>query len=84
MIQEVYEKTAPPDRLRDPRVLAYLRGLTVVWIVYFVAKAALYAWFAVALTLPQAMALRSVIGIASMAALLGGETLLRKKIFELA
>ena len=52
---------------------AYLRTLTIVWGVFFLARAAGYVWMAYHLTLDQALAIRSVLSPVSFGAMIVGE-----------
>jgi intracellular septation protein A len=55
------------------RGLAYLRALTIVWGLFFFARAAVYVWMAYRLTLDQDLAIRSVGGPLSLGVLIFGE-----------
>jgi uncharacterized membrane protein len=82
MLLEFYEKTRKPEDPMPPETPSYLRLLTTIWTLYFFAKAALYAWIAVAFPLDRAIEIRAVVGTASFVALLGGERLVRKPFFR--
>jgi uncharacterized membrane protein len=82
MLEELYERNIRPGAPARPQVKAYLRGLTFVWAGYFFAKAGLYTWLAMRYPLERAMAIRSVVGVASFGALLVGERLVRKPLFK--
>lgn len=69
LIQEVAEKRSQfPDRA-DVRY--FFRLLTLAWAAYFFIKAAVYLWLGMILPLQQALALRPVLGGASLACMLG-------------
>lgn len=78
LIQEVAERRSEfPDRA-DVRY--FFRLLTLIWAAYFFIKAAVYLWIGMILPLEQALALRTVLGGASLACMLaisflGGRTL---------
>jgi len=70
MLQEVAEQrqaTAFPD---TPEVRRFFQLFTLFWAVYFFVKAVFYAWTALTFPLTEAMALRSVVGGASLAAMI--------------
>lgn len=50
---------------------AFYRGLTLVWVLYFFAKAAVYAWVAQGYSIDQAIWIRMIAGSLSFYALLG-------------
>jgi intracellular septation protein A len=56
-----------------PRVLSYLRGLTIAWGLFFFVRAAAYVWMAYRLTIDQALAIRSIAGPASFGVMIVGE-----------
>jgi hypothetical protein len=63
-------------------LVVYFRGFTLVWVGYFLAKAAVYAWVAHRYGMDTGVAVRIVVGNASFYALLGisilgGPTLFR-------
>jgi intracellular septation protein A len=81
LVQEFAEqqrRTPFPDRTDIRR---FFQLFTLLWAAYFVIKAAVYFWLALVLPLQQAVALRSVIGGVSLAAMvllsLQGERLFR-------
>ncbi len=55
------------------RGVAYLRGLTIAWGVFFFARATAYMWMAYHLTIDQALAIRSVAGPLSFGVMIAGE-----------
>ena len=66
MLQELAEQQARasfPDRAD---VRAFFRILTLIWVAYFVARAAVYFWIGEALPIEQAMAIRPFIGTPSL------------------
>jgi intracellular septation protein A len=66
MLQELAEQRmseAFPDRAD---VRAFFRILTLMWVVYFVVRAAAYLWIGEALPIEQAMAIRPFIGTPSL------------------
>lgn len=71
LVQEVAEgwHGAPFDP-GQPGLRAFFRAFTLVWAGYFVLKAGVYLWLATELPLERALALRSVIGTASLVAMI--------------
>ena len=71
LVQEVAEswRGAPFDP-GQPGLRAFFRAFTLVWAGYFVLKAGVYLWLAAELPLERALALRSVIGTASLVAMI--------------
>lgn len=55
------------------KAIAYLRGLTIAWGVFFFVRAAVYVWMAYRLTIDQALAIRSVAGPLSFGVMIFGE-----------
>jgi hypothetical protein len=49
----------------------FFRLFTLLWAAYFFVKAAVYLWLGLMLPLEQALAVRSVVGTASFAAMIG-------------
>jgi len=62
LITEMVERTSA--RMKDS-VRSYMRGVTVAWGLFMIARAAVYLWMAFALTVDQALAARGVLGPAS-------------------
>lgn len=58
--------------------IGYLRGVTLAWAVYLLAKGGVYLYLAFAVDLGTLILLRSVIGGASLVAMVGGEVVYRK------
>jgi intracellular septation protein A len=61
---------------REPltdRGRSYIRGLTIVWGLYFFLRCAAYVWMAYHLTVDQALAIRSVAGPVSIGVMIVGE-----------
>lgn len=77
LIEELAEKTTSPEKMARADVREYLWVLTLVWTLYFVAKAAVYGWVSYRYSIEEAMAFRASVGTVSIAALLFGERLLR-------
>jgi intracellular septation protein A len=69
LIQEVAEKRSEFPNRADVRY--FFRGLTLAWAAYFFVKAAVYLWIGAILPLEQALALRTVVGGASLACMFG-------------
>ncbi|MCG4259540.1 septation protein IspZ [Acetobacter senegalensis] len=71
-IQELVEEQQgfpfPPER---QEIRAYFKSLTLVWALYFAAKAILYFWLLTYFPLPRALMLRSVIGTVSLGVMIG-------------
>jgi intracellular septation protein A len=77
LIQEFAER-ANPDDIKKPGSTIYLRYLTMVWTLYFFAKAVVYFYLANSdLSIERVTIIRSALGPISFAALLGGERVLR-------
>jgi intracellular septation protein A len=66
MLQEVAEQRQRETYPATPEVRRFFQIFTLVWAMYFLAKAALYIWLALTMPLPQAVALRSLIGGVSL------------------
>ena len=76
---------ALPEQVRpslDQDSRPYLLKVTIVWIVYFFLKAALYLYLAFHVDLGRLVILRALIGGGSLAAMFVGEILYRKLIRE--
>ena len=71
VILELVEKQRS-EPLSD-RARVYLRGLTVVWGLFFFARTAAYVWMAYHLTIDQALAIRSVASPVSFGVMIAGE-----------
>ena len=72
LIQEVAEKRRQGEPFPDRAdVRHFFRLLTLFWAAYFFVKAGVYLWLGLILPLEQALALRTVIGGASLAAMIG-------------
>jgi uncharacterized membrane protein len=82
LIEEIARKGLSSQQAERADVRAYLRFLTGVWTAYFVVKAGLYGWLGATLSIERAMAVRSLVGTASMVTLLIGETLVRRPLFR--
>ncbi len=82
LIQEIAEKGLSSQQSARPDVRAYLRVLTAVWTLYFVLKAGFYAYLAARYDIERAIAIRSIVGTVSLAALLLGETVVRRPLFR--
>lgn len=66
MLQEAAEQRQAETFPATPEVRRFFQIFTLVWAVYFLAKAALYVWLALTMPLPEALALRSLIGGVSL------------------
>lgn len=85
LLEDFYESGRASGKVKEeapPEVPQYLRIFTVVWTIYFFAKAALYLWIGLVFPLERAVALRSIIGTVSFVVLIGGEQLVRKPLFR--
>ena len=82
VLEDLYEKSQGAATSQTPELTAYLRLCTVVWVGYFLLKAGLYYWLALALPLAKLIVARSIVGNASLVALLGAERLLRVRVFR--
>ena len=69
MLQEMAEQRAVSPIPLTSEVRRFFQLFTLLWAVYFFAKAALYAWLGWIMPLTEAIALRSLIGSASLALL---------------
>ena len=59
------------------RGVAYLRGLTIAWGLFFFVRATAYVWMAYRLTIDQALAIRSIAGPLSFGVMIAGEWAVR-------
>lgn len=82
LVQEAAEQRSPAFRA-TPEIRRFFQLFTLVWALYFFLKAALYAWLALTLPLAEAMALRSVLGGASLALLIGVSVTQGRRLFFL-
>jgi intracellular septation protein A len=83
MIQEVAEQGRGepfPDRADIGR---FFRWFTLVWAAYFLLKAGFYLWLAQELSLERAMAVRSVVGSASLVLLIAASFSQGRRLFLL-
>ncbi|MDE2198268.1 MAG: septation protein IspZ [Rhodospirillales bacterium] len=71
LLQEIAERAEPEAFAPRPDIRRFFQLLTLVWVAYFLLKAALYLWLARMLTLERAMAARTIIGTASMVGMMG-------------
>ncbi len=82
ILQEVAEQRGgplpPPGEAR-----AFFRIFTLVWAAYFFVKAAFYLWAVLALPMLEAMALRSVVGSASLGLMILASTTQGRRLFFL-
>lgn len=69
IIQEVAEQRGETF-VATPEIRAFFRLFTLVWAAYFFVKAAFYVWMVWTLPLLEAMALRSLIGSATLGLLI--------------
>jgi intracellular septation protein A len=84
LIQEVAEQRNRGEPFPDRAdVRQFFRLLTLFWAAYFFVKAGVYLWLGLILPLAQALALRSVIGGASLAIMIGGTTIFGRRLFFL-
>jgi intracellular septation protein A len=84
LIQEVVERRGRDGPIPDRADTRYFfRLLTLLWAVYFFAKAAVYLWLAMILPLEQALVLRTAIGGVSLAVMIVGLSLLGRRLFFL-
>jgi intracellular septation protein A len=80
LIQEMAEKQGRALGPLDPDKVYYFRFLTVVWSIYFWAKAAAYLWIARQYSMEQLTLVRIFAGSASMYALLFASVALSRPI----
>jgi intracellular septation protein A len=66
MLQEVAEKQRNLTFPEGADVRRFFRLFTLLWAVYFFVKAAFYFWMGAILPLTEAMAVRSIVGSASL------------------
>jgi intracellular septation protein A len=84
LIQEVAEKRQRDEPFPDRADVRYFfRLLTLVWAGYFFVRAAVYLWLGLIMPLERALAVRVVIGGVSLAIMIGGTTLLGRRLFFL-
>jgi len=83
LIQEVAERRAGKPFPDSAEIRRFFQLFTLVWAAYFFAKAAFYVWTALALPLPQAMALRSSVGGASLAVMIAVSATQGPRLFRL-
>lgn len=82
LIQEVAEKRQRSEPFPDRADVRYFfRLLTLLWAGYFFVRAAIYLWLGLILPLERALALRTVIGGVSLAVMIGGTTLMGRRLF---
>jgi intracellular septation protein A len=82
LIQEVAEQRNRGEPFPDRAdVRQFFRLLTLFWAAYFFVKAGVYLWLGLILPLEQALALRTVIGGASLAIMIGGTTIFGRRLF---
>lgn len=82
VIQEFREKNGNPAPASRDRI-AYFKILTIVWVLYFFAKAGAYYWMASSMSLEEGFLIRTILGSASFYALLFISIVGSKKIFPL-
>lgn len=82
VIQEFREKRGDQRPVTRDRV-AYFKILTIVWVIYFFAKAGAYFWMASQMSLEQGLVLRTILGSTSFYAMLFISIVGSKKIFPL-
>ena len=82
LIQDVAEKTMPPEKAARRDIQDYLKFLTFAWTGYFLIKAGLYAYVSYRYPFDEAMAFRSLFGTATLVIMLFGERLVRKSIYR--
>jgi intracellular septation protein A len=84
LIQEVAEQRDRGEPFPDRAdVRQFFRLLTLFWAAYFFVKAGVYLWLGLIVPLEQALALRTVIGGASLAIMIGGTTIFGRRLFFL-
>jgi intracellular septation protein A len=83
MLQEFAEQRAATPFPITAEVRRFFQLFTLAWAVYFLAKAALYAWLGWILPLTEAVALRSLIGGVSLALLIGLSVTQGRRLFFL-
>lgn len=70
LIQAIAETRAPEPFPDDPDVRRFFQIFTLIWAAYFVVKAGVYLWIGLVLPLSQAMAVRTVVGLVSLGAMM--------------
>ncbi len=76
VIQEAAERQR--GKALPPEAAVYFRLCTMTWVAYLVLKAAVYAWIGTRYDLEKALALRLIIGNASMYLMIGATIVLAK------
>lgn len=82
VLEEFYEKSQASTTKIAAELSSYLRLFTLVWTAYFLLKSGVYYWLALTLPLTRLVLIRSIIGTLSLLLLLGGERLVRARLFR--
>jgi uncharacterized membrane protein len=82
LVEEFYERSRASVADPPRELTSYLRLFTGVWAVYFLLKSAVYCWLALTLPLARLVLIRSTVGTLSLLLLLGGERLVRARLFR--
>jgi uncharacterized membrane protein len=80
IIQDLREKN-PDAAPMTPERVVFFRWLTVVWVLYFFAKAGAYGWMASRMEFESALVLRMLFGSASFYVMLFGSIYGSPKVF---
>ena len=84
MLQEIAEKRpANADIPQTAEVRRFFQLFTLIWAAYFFLKAAGFLWLAATLPLEQALALRSLVGSLSLAAMIALSATQGRRLFML-
>ncbi|MGZ3711162.1 MAG: septation protein IspZ [Bdellovibrionota bacterium] len=82
LLQEFYEQRKDAKAV-TPDLAGYFRLLTLIWVLYFWLKAAVYFWIAGRFSLEQGLLVRTVLGSGSFYLMLGISIFGSRKIFPL-
>jgi intracellular septation protein A len=81
VLGEFYGKKKDSQPMTPERIL-FFRWLTCMWVAYFVAKSAAYAWIGARMDIEQALIVRVLVGSASFYALLAFSIFRGRKVYD--
>ncbi|MFH1263483.1 MAG: septation protein IspZ [Pseudomonadota bacterium] len=84
IIQEFFERKKNLTEPMKPKQVLFFRWLTVLWVAYFIAKAAFYGWVSWKYSIERALVIRGIVGNTSLALLILGSFALGPQIYRLA
>ncbi len=70
LIQAIAETRAPEPFPATTDVRRFFQAFTLIWAAYFVVKAGVYLWIGLSMPLARAMAVRTVVGLVSLGAMM--------------